>query len=48
MFELEKTYSEVRLNSDFEQKVLKWLDNNEAFLKQAHHQVKNFKNVNKQ
>lgn len=39
MFEMEKTYSEVRLNPDFEQKVLKWLDNNEAYLKQAHRQV---------
>ena len=39
MFELDKMYSEVRLNSDFELKVLKWLDNNEAYLKQAHNQV---------
>lgn len=39
MFELEKTYSEVRLVKDFEQKVLKWLDNNQEYLEQAHRQV---------
>ena len=39
MFELEKTYSEVRLGKDFEQKVLKWLDNNQEYLEQAHRQV---------
>lgn len=38
MFELEKLYSEVVLNEDFEKKVLKWLDNNPSYLQQAHRQ----------
>jgi len=38
MFELEKTYSDVNLNEKFAKKVLGWLDNNQEYLKQAHHQ----------
>lgn len=41
MFELDKTYSEVKINPDFEKKVLKWLDNNQAYLEQIHNQVNN-------
>ena len=41
MFELDKTFSEVKINPDFEKKVLKWLDNNQAYLEQIHNQVNN-------
>lgn len=38
MFELDMTYSDVRLSPEFSQRVLKWLDNNEGYLNQATHQ----------
>ena len=38
IFELDKIFSDVRLSSEFSQRVLKWLDNNQEYLKQATHQ----------
>ncbi len=40
MFEMEVLYGEIRIDNDlFKKKVLKWLDNNEEYLKQAYKQV---------
>jgi len=38
MFELEKTFSDVRLTPEFSKRVLGWLDNNQDYLEQAKHQ----------
>ncbi len=39
MFDLEQTYSEVKLDEQFSKRVLEWLDNNPEYLKQAYNQV---------
>lgn len=40
MFDLEVTYGEIAYESAFKKKLLKWLDNNEEYLKLANKQVK--------
>jgi hypothetical protein len=38
MFDLEKTFSDVRLTPEFSIRVLGWLDNNQEYLEQAKRQ----------
>lgn len=39
MFEIESSFSELKLSKEFSKRVLGWLDNNEDYLKQAYKQV---------
>lgn len=41
MFDLEITYGEIKFDDHFKSKLLKWLDNNEEYLKQVNKQVNN-------
>lgn len=41
MFELKKSFSEIKLSEKFSKRVLDWLGNNENYLKQAYKQVNN-------
>ena len=38
MFELDSSYSELKLSDKFSKRVLGWLNNNEEYLKQAYKQ----------